>query len=201
MKRITGNRLRGHVLPYLSVPLLVMVFVAVCLASEGAPHADPYAQLKDFGYRLFNFLILAALLFWAAKKADLKGLLDARRAGIVKALREAEEARAEAESKLAEYGERLEKATREIDDIRTAVRQEGAAEKARIIAEAQETAGRIREQARISARQEVEAAKALLRAETARLSVQLAETTLKQAVSRTDQDKFVDEYLSKVVEA
>lgn len=201
MKRIAGKRLRGNVLPYLSVPLLVIASAAAGFASEGAPHAEPYAQLKDFGYRLFNFLILAALLTWAAKKADLKGLLNARRAGIMKALREAEEAREEAESKLSEYSERLEKATREIDDIKTAVRQDGEAEKARIIAEAEETAGRIREQARISAQQEVEAARAQLRAETARLSVQLAETTLKQAVSRSDQDKFVDEYLSKVAEA
>lgn len=201
MKRIAGKRLRGNVLPYLSVPLLVIASAAAGFAAEGAPHAEPYAQLKDFGYRLFNFLILAALLTWAAKKADLKGLLNARRAGIMKALREAEEAREEAESKLSEYSERLEKATREIDDIKTAVRQDGEAEKARIIAEAEETAGRIREQARISAQQEVEAARAQLRAETARLSVQLAETTLKQAVSRSDQDKFVDEYLSKVAEA
>jgi len=202
MKRITGKRLlRRNVLTHLSAAILVLVPVVACLASEGAPHADSHAQLKDFGYRLFNFLILAALLTWAAKKADLKGILNARRAGIMKALREAEEAREEAESKLAEYSERLEKAGREIDGIKDAVRLEGEAEKARIIAEAQETAGRIREQARISAQQEVEAARAQLRAETARLSVELAEKTLKQAVSRGDQDKFVDEYLSKVVEA
>lgn len=193
--------LLGGILRCLSLSMTVLLFAASAFAAEGAPHAEPYAQLKDFGYRLFNFLVLASLLVWAAKKADLKGLLNARRAGIMKALREAEEAREEAENKLAEYSGRLDKATREIDDIREAVRQEGAAEKARIIAEAQETAERIREQARISAQQEVETARAQLREETARLSVQLAEATLKQAVTRADQDKFVDEYLSKVAEA
>jgi F-type H+-transporting ATPase subunit b len=192
-------------LPYRNcLQLLAMILVipaATGFASEGPAHADSYAQLKDFGYRLFNFLILAAILAWAAKKADLKGLLAARRLQVAKTLREAEEARDEAERKLAEYSEKLEKATREIDDIYTAIRQEGEAEKIRIIAEAKETAERIREQAKINARQEVETARAELRAETARLSVQLAEATLKQAVSRADQDKFVDEYLSKVVEA
>jgi len=188
-----------NILPLLAV--ILMASVVSGFAAEGPPHADSYAQLKDFGYRLFNFLILAAILAWAAKKADLKGILAARRDQVAKALREAEEARDEAERKLAEYSEKLEKATREIDDIYTAIRQEGEAEKHRIIAEAQETAERIREQAKINARQEVETARAELRAETARLSVQLAETTLKKAVSRADQDKFVDEYLSKVVEA
>jgi len=199
------KRLVRKALPHRTVlPLFVMMLFASVVsgfASEGPPHADSYAQLKDFGYRLFNFLILAAILAWAAKKADLKSLLAARRDQIAKALRDAEEARDDAERKLAEYSEKLENATREIDDIYTAIKQEGEAEKSRIIAEAQETAERIREQAKVNARQEVETARAALRAETARLSVQLAETTLKQAVSRTDQDKFVDEYLSKVVEA
>lgn len=200
MKRLVRNALpQRNILPLLAV--ILMASVVSGFAAEGPPHADSYAQLKDFGYRLFNFLILAAILAWAAKKADLKGMLAARRDQVAKALREAEEARDEAERKLAEYSEKLEKATREIDDIYTAIRQEGEAEKQRIIAEAQETAERIREQAKINARQEVETARAELREETARLSVQLAETTLKKAVSRADQDKFVDEYLSKVVEA
>lgn len=185
------------------VPLLVLLLAATAsaAASEGAHHAAPYAQLKDFGYRLFDFLILAALLVWAARKADLKGILNARRARIAKALREAEEARDEAERKLAEYSEKLARATREIDDIQAAIREDGEAEKNRIIAEAKETAERIREQARISARQEVETARAELRAETARLAVRLAEETLRGSFSRTDQDAIVDEYLSKVVEA
>lgn len=200
MKRLVRKALlQRTVLPLLAV--LLLATVASGVAAEGPPHADSYAQLKDFGYRLFNFLLLAAILAWAAKKADLKGLLAARRDQIAKALREAEEARDEAERKLAEYSEKLEKATREIDDIYTAIRVDGEAEKNRIIAEAQETAERIREQAKINARQEVETARAELRAETARLSVQLAESTLKRSVSRADQDKFVDEYLSKVVEA
>jgi F-type H+-transporting ATPase subunit b len=177
------------------------VLATVGCAAEGAHHADSSAQLKDFGYRLLNFAILAALLVWAAKKADIKGLLAARRVNVEKALREADEIKAEAERKLAEYSEKLEKATLEIDEIQSAIRQDGEAEKNRIIEEAKQTAERIREQAKNAARQEVETAKAQLRAETARLAVQLSEATLKQSVTRSDQDRFVDEYLSKVVEA
>jgi len=191
----------SHLFKLVSVCVLLLAASVAAEAAEGVHHPDHYAQLKDFGFRLFDFIILAALLMWAAKKADLKGILDARRARIAKALREAEEARDEAERKLAEYSEKLEKASREIDEIQAAIRRDGEAEKNRIITEARETAERIMEQARVSARQEVETARAALRAETARLSVQLAEEALKRNITRADQDAFVDEYLSKVVEA
>lgn len=171
-----------------------------CFAAETAHHVDSGILLKDFAYRLFNFLLLAGILVWAMKKANVKGLLDARRAEVAKVLRESEEIREEAERKLAEYSEKLEKATREIDEIYAAIKQEGEAEKSRIILEANLAAERIRKQAQVSAHQEVQQATARLQAETAKLAVQLARTTLKESVTRDDQDRFVDEYLSKVVE-
>ncbi|MDD2318773.1 MAG: ATP synthase F0 subunit B [Geobacteraceae bacterium] len=183
-----------------AILLGLVVFASTGLAAEAVHHADSAVQLKDFAYRLFNFVLLAGILFWAMKKADIKGLLAARRVAVAKTLREADEVREEAERKLAEYNEKLEKATREIDEIYAAIKQEGEAEKSRIIAEAKEAAERIRQQAKVTAQQEVQHARARLQTETARLAVQLAETTLKQAVVRDDQDRFVDEYLKKVVE-
>ncbi len=191
----------NRIAPALTALAFLAVFASVGCAEEAAHHADSSAQLKDFGFRLFNFAILAGILFWGARKADIKGLLAARRSSVEKALREAEEIREEAEKKLAEYSGKLEKATLEIEDIRAAIRRDGEAEKQRIIEEARHTAERIREQAKAAAGQELETARARLRAETARLAVQLAESTLKQSVTRSDQDRFVDEYLSKVVEA
>jgi len=170
------------------------------LAAETVQHAETGAQLKDFLYRLFNFALLAGLLIWAAKKAKVGELLSARRVEVAKTLREAEEIREEAERKLAEYSEKLEKASREIDEIHAAIKQEGEAEKNRIILEAQEAAERIRSHAQHAAHQEIQQATARLQAETARLAVQLAAASLKQSVTRDDQDRFVDEYLTKVVE-
>lgn len=170
------------------------------LAAETVQHAETGAQLKDFLYRLFNFALLAGLLIWAVKKAKIGELLTARRVEVAKTLREAEEIREEAERKLAEYSEKLEKASREIDEIYAAIKQEGEAEKSRIILEAQEAAERIRSHAQHAAHQEIQQATARLQAETARLAVQLATASLKQSVTRDDQDRFVDEYLTKVVE-
>jgi F-type H+-transporting ATPase subunit b len=198
------NPLHGKIRNYanlMSVAAIVLVlFASTGLAAETAHHADSAVQLKDFAYRLFNFALLAGILFWAMKKADIKGILAARRAEVAKTLREAEEVREEAEKKLAEYNEKLEKATREIDEIFEAIKHEGEVEKNRILTEAREAAERIRQQAQVAAQQELQHARARLQAETVRLAVQLAEKTLKQSVALDDQNRFVDEYLNKVAE-
>jgi F-type H+-transporting ATPase subunit b len=179
---------------------LCLLGAAACFASEGgqaADHANTLAQMKDFGWRILNFLIVVAILVWAAKKADIKGLLSARREGVLKALRDAEEARETAEMKHREYSEKLEKASREIDEIYAAIKQETEAEKARILAEANITADRIREQAAAAAKQEIQKARTELREEAARLSVQLATQALKDRMGKNDQDRFVNEFIGE----
>jgi F-type H+-transporting ATPase subunit b len=204
MKRIAPHS--GRLAPALvtaAVCLLLVALAASGFASEGgegAHHVDTAKQLKDFMWRCLDFGVLFGILVWALKKADVKGLLKARQSGIEKALQEAVIAREAAEKKLAEYGQKLVKANEEIEVIAAAIREEGEREKARIIAEAQVTAAKIREQAQQSAEQEVVKARAELRAEAARLSVQLAEQALKEKINKDDQDRLVGEYLTKVVE-
>jgi F-type H+-transporting ATPase subunit b len=155
--------------------------------------------MKDFMWRVIDFAILAGIIWWALKKANLKGSLAERQAGIEKALKEAEEARTEADRKLAEYSARLKQANEEIDQLQAAVRQEAQDEKVRIIAEANAMAEKIKQQAAAAATQEVAMARTALRGEAARLAVELAEQTLKEKVTREDQSRLVGEYLSKVV--
>lgn len=191
----------------------VIITAAVCLllvglaaagfaaeGGEGAHHVDTGKQLKDFGWRVLDFAVLMAILVWALKKANVKGVLADRQAGIEKALKEAVEARTAAEKKFAEYSDKLAKANREIDEIQAAIRKEGELEKERIIAEAKVAAEKIKEQAKLAAGQEVLKARAELREEAAKLAVQLAEQTLKEKIRKDDQDRLVGEYLTKVVE-
>lgn len=166
--------------------------------AEGAHHVDTGKQLKDFMWRVIDFAALVALLVWALKKANVSGALADRRANLEKALKEAEEARAAAEKKFAEYNEKLEKANSEVDAIYAAIRSEGEQEKARIIAEAKAAAAKIQEQAALAANQEVLKAKAELRDEAARLAVQAAEQMLKDSITKEDQDRLVKDYLGKV---
>jgi len=182
--------------------LATVGFAAICLASEGgggAHHADTGAQLKDFAWRVLDFSVLVLILWWALKKANVKGALSDRRAGIEKALSEAVTAREAAERKLAEYADKLAQANKEIDEIHAAMKREGELERERIIAEAKVAAVKIREQAAQAASQEIVKARTELREEAGRLAVQLAEQTLKEKIEKTDQDRLVGEYLAKVV--
>jgi len=201
MKSAHGKLLdRGNLLLLPAISLGLILLATTGIAAETVHHADSGAQLKDFLYRLFNFALLAGILIWAMKKANVTGLLAGRRAEVAKVLGEAQSIRESAERKLAEYSEKLEKASSEIDEIYAAIKQEGEAEKNRIIAAANQAAERIQRQAQVAAQQEIQQASARLQAETARLAVQLATTTLEQSVTQDDQDRFVDEYISKVVE-
>ncbi len=202
MNHATRRRqVAGRFLPLFVASVTVLLCHSLGLAAEGAPHADASALLKDFLYRLFNFSLLVGILAFALKKADVRGLLAARRDTVARTLEEAVQLRETAEQKLAEYQNKLERATREINDIRAAILRDGELERQRIITEAEAAAVKIRERAEAAARQEVQQARERLRAEAARLAVHLAETALRESVTEADQDRFIEEYLVKLVEA
>jgi F-type H+-transporting ATPase subunit b len=181
----------------------IVLLASVGFASEGgeaAHHVDSGAQMKDFGWRVLNFAVLAGIIVWALKKADVKGSLAARQADIEKSLKDAETARDTAEAKLREYSARLDQASKEIDELHAAIVREGEQEKSRIIAEANSAAEKIVAQAALSAEQETVKARNEMRAEAARLAVEIATGKLSGAIQKNDHDRFVGEYLDKVVQ-
>ncbi len=182
---------------------VVVLAASVGFASEGgeaAHHVDKGAQMKDFGWRVLNFAVLAGILVWALKKANVKASLADRQAQIEKSLKEAQQAKEAAEAKLREYSSKLDQAAKEIDEIHAAIIREGEQEKERIIAEARKAAEKIAAQAALSAEQETVKARAELRAEAGRLAVELAAGKLAGAIQKGDHDRFVGEYLDKVVQ-
>lgn len=184
--------------------MMIVVLAGFGIASEGGgAHGDGHggaAQWKDFMWRCIDFAALMLIVVWAIKKADMKKALADRQSGIDKALREADEMKAAAERKFAEYNEKMAQANREVEALQEIIRQEGLAEKARILAEAKAAADKIKAQAQLTADQEILRARSELREEASRLAVQLAEQTLKGALRADDQDRLVGEYLTKVVE-
>ncbi len=187
-------------LAYISAIVLLASSGFASEGGEGAHHVDSGAQMKDFGWRVLNFAVLVGIIVWALKKADVKGSLAARQADIEKSLKDAEAARDAAEAKLIEYSGKLDQASKEIDELHAAIVREGEQEKIRIIAEANIAAERIVAQAALSAEQETIKARNELRAEAARLAVEIATGKLIAAIQKTDHDRFVGEYLDKVVQ-
>lgn len=187
-------------LAYIAIVVLAASTGFASEGGEGAHHVDKGAQLKDLGWRVLNFAVLIGILVFALKKADVKGGLAARQAQIEKDLKDAQEGRAAAEAKLAEYSSKLDRASKEIDELHAAIIREGEQEKERIIAEARIAAQKIAAQAAQSAEQETVKARAELRAEAARLAVEIATGKLTGAIQKADHDRFVGEYLDKVVQ-
>jgi len=201
MRHLTVTENRKKALRVVATCLAILGSAALASASEGGGgHAGGGAQLKDFIWRVIDFAVLAGIIIWALVKQNVKGGLKARQDAIETTLREAAEARDAAERKLKEYTAKLESANREIDELSATIKTDAEAEKVRIIAEANAMADKIREQAQQTAVQEVQKARTLLRQEAARLAVELAEKKIRENITKSDQDRLVGDYLSKVVE-
>ena len=118
---------------------------------------------------LLNFVAIAAVLIWAARKY-LPGMFSARTAAIQKAMQEAQKASEEARRRLAEIESRLMKLDVEIGMMRDAAEKEAGAEEARIQAAVQEDARKMLE----SAQQEIAAAAKTARRELTAYAADLA---------------------------
>lgn len=180
---------------------LVALSAAVACASGGGEggHADSGAVAKDFAWRVLDFGLMAVLLIYLLTKPIRNGLAG-RREGIEKALNDAVAAREAAEAKFAEYDVKLSKASAEIEEMSAAIRREGELERERILANAHDMAKKITAEAEQSAESEILRARTELRQEASRLAIALAEELLKKQINAADQQRLVNEYVSKVGE-
>ncbi len=125
-----------------------------------------------------NFLVIAAVIVWAARKY-LPGMFRDRTAAIQKAMLEAQKASEEARRRLADIESRLMKLDAEIAAMRDAAEKEGAAEEARIKAAAEEDARKIVAAAEQEIAAAVKAARRQLTAHAADLAVGLAQKQIR----------------------
>jgi len=127
---------------------------------------------------LSNFIVIAAVIFWASRKY-LPGMFSARTAAIQKAMQEAQKASEEARRRLAEIESRLMKLDVEIGMMRDAAEKDGAAEEARIQAAAQADARKMVESAQLEIAAAAKAARRDLTAYAADLAVALAQKQIR----------------------
>jgi F-type H+-transporting ATPase subunit b len=126
---------------------------------------------------LLNFIVIAAVLFWAGRRY-LPGAFQARTAAIQKAMEEARRASEDANRRLTDVEARLAKLGDEIASMKAAGDSDLAAEEARIKAAAEEDARKIVE----SAEQEIAAAAKAARRDLSTYAADLAISLAKKQI-------------------
>ena len=160
-------------------------------------HETPEIHGGSLAWQLVNFGVLILVLVKFGGPAISKAL-TARHQQLKADLASASAARAEAEARLAQQEARLSALEQEIEGIRTGVKAEAEAEKARLIALAEERAKRIREETTFVLDQQVKEAEERLRREVAVAAVDLAEQMVRKALGAADQQRMLDTFVADV---
>jgi F-type H+-transporting ATPase subunit b len=193
--------MRGRHLGFVTLLGVCAIITELAWASEGGGHGGEHGlNWYDFGLRFLNFAIMVAILVKLLKK-PLTDFLVSRRENIATALAELEQQKAEADAKCKEYKEKLATLDREVEQIVGEYVQEGEVEKGRILEAAEKQAQYLKQQAQLTIQQEVKSARESLQEEIAELSVAAAEEILRKNIKAKDQDRLVQEFMTKVVEA
>ncbi len=164
---------------------------------HGAAHEAPSLDVKKLGWQFLNFGILVFLLIKFGGPPVTKAL-QARSEQIKTDLASAAEARAAAQARFEQQEKRLAALEHEIAAITANIKQEAEAEKARLIAIAEERAKRIREESEFIIEQQVKQAQEDLRREVAAAAVALAEQIVRTQIGSGDQQKLIDTFVGDV---
>lgn len=142
-----------------------------------------------------NLVLLLLVLFFAGR-GPLKRFLASRAEGIKKEITDAADLRTEAQERHAALQARLDAFDDELQAIEDDAHQRAANEEERIKARAEAMAAHILQSTERNIRDEVTRARASLRAEAVELAVELAESTLREAVAAEDQRRLARQFLA-----
>ena len=176
--------------------VFLFCFVGTVAASSEGNGGKGWAATDT--YKVMNFAVLAIGLFLILRKPASQAL-DSRIRGIKDQLSELETKKKEAEKELVKYNERFSLLEQEAEKLIEEYIRQGNEAKARIIDEAKKTVEKLEEQARRNIEHEFKQAKIKLQQDILEKALVNAETLIKNNITTQDQDKFVDEYLEKVV--
>lgn len=195
----TGNITKSVVwgLTGIAGALLIAGLAWASEAAHGGGHDS--ARVTDLIWRSVNFVVFAGILIKLATK-PIKQFFASRKQDIAQNLVELESQKAAAEKALAEAKAQLAAVAEEREKIIEHFVAEGEAEKAKIIQRAELAADRIKEMAAITVEQETKKAAAELKRELVETAAQLSEGLIKEKITAQDQQRLVDDYLTKVVE-
>jgi len=198
----------------LAAALLLFCFVGGGLSSTGGEQGPGHAAVDEHGtehaappakgwqatdtYKVMNFVVLAVALVFLLRK-PVKQALGDRIQGIKDQLSELEAQKTAAEAELAKYHRRFQKLDEEAEKLIAQYVQQGEEAKARILKEAETAADKLQEQARRNIDNEFKKARHELQDDVLEKALAKAEEMVRDRISEGDQERLVDDYLSKVV--
>ena len=162
------------------------------LASESG--ADKWGPWLTIG-RFFNLAVVIGILVYVARK-PLVNFYASRSEFIKEQLAEAQKARREAESKLADMELRMSRLNEEIEGIKLEAEKNARAEHERLVAAAERDAAKIVERARQEIDGMTRAAQLELKSYVAELSVKMAEEKIRSEITGTDQSRLFSDFIS-----
>jgi F-type H+-transporting ATPase subunit b len=197
MGKISGLRIQGILLGLLSG----LAMVGVAWASEAGGHGGiDSAKLNDLLWRTVNFVIFAGIIYKLAAK-PVKEFFAGRKTDIRAELQDLESQKIKVQKALKEAKKQLAAVAAEREQVIQQYIAEGEAEKAKIIEKAELSAQRLKDVAVMTIEAETKKAAADLKREIVETAVQLSERLIREKIVPADQQRLVDDYLVKVVEA
>jgi F-type H+-transporting ATPase subunit b len=166
-------------------------------SSEAGGHADPSETYWIMGIKILDFVVVAYLLYRFLSKPLVNYLRERAESWRMK-VSDLEQRRRSEEEALREYRTRLEAIDREVETLRQEARQEMAAERERVLAEAHLAAQELLRHTQDTIKREFAKAKADLQQEAVTLAVSLATEMLTKDITAKDQRRFADDYISRI---
>lgn len=185
---------KAVIILYVLLLLAFSISTALCASGEGGTKG----WVSTDTFRVMNFVVLAVALGFVLRK-PLSQALSSRIKVIKAQLDDLEAQKAEAEKQLAAYNDKLAQLEKEAEKIVDDYVRQGNEAKARILKEAEASAEKLQVQARRNIEHEFGQAKLELQKEIFEKSLVKAEDIIRNKFTGEDQDRIVDEYLTKVV--
>jgi F-type H+-transporting ATPase subunit b len=170
------------------------------LAAEGGGHGAGHdsERVWDLGYRFLNFALLVIILFVVIRKTAIKDFFSNRREEIKKRFEDLKKERDAAERRYQELENELKAFELKKKEILKQFEAEGAAEKERIIAEAEKRSKQILDQTDLTIQREIQAARDRLQAEMVEVASQKAQEIIEKKIKDSDQDQLINEFIERV---
>jgi F-type H+-transporting ATPase subunit b len=178
--------------------MLLIFSLGEALGEEREKENEQKRWVATDTYRVMNFVVLAAALFFLLRKPASQALAG-RIKGIKNQLSELESKKEAAEKQLAEYNKRLSFLDQEAEKIVDEYIRQGNEAKAKILQQAVAAVEKLNEQAKKTIEYEFKQATMKLQEEILEKALAKAEGIIREKISSEDQNRLVDEYIEKVV--